>query len=351
MTKPKPKNKNYCSTCHEKHIPPTGKKCQLSKKPDMNLPSTSGAQLMSSTSDSDVPDSGVGAFHVNMSAKKVKKQKDCSVKKAVASGHSRPSNEGAETSSEEEHSSSGLQALILQQLQRVNSRLDAVEDRLGDHSHGRTGNKDSTKLSTPQCLVKSSQKSKKCNKSKVKHVVSESSSDDESLPSLSVLRSSRDIQKAVDKRLAEIESCSQVEGKDNKLKSKRGGGVEVLVSKKVAWPHDNVLGGNTRQRVTYDQLSLTQFIQGFTRNIIDETNNETREHMMWYLHDLMEDATDFTWSSAKAAHAVLLCEMERGTVSWSDTNRIDRIWRAHAQKLTQFGRQNWAKKDSDPKKP
>ena len=106
-----------------------------------------------------------------------------------------------------------------------------------------------------------------------------------------------------------------------------------------------------RQTVTYDQLSLTQFIQGFTRNIIDETNNDTREHMMWYLHDLMEDATDFTWSSTKAAHAVLLCEMERGTVSWSDTNRIDRIRRAHAQKHTQFGRQNWAKRIQTQKKP
>ena len=192
----------------------------------MDLPSTSGAQLMSSTSDSDVPDSRVGAFHVNMSAKKTKKQKDCSVKKAVPSGHPRPSDQGAETSSEEEHSSGGFQPLILQQLQRVNSRLDAVEDRLVDHSHGRTGNKDSTKLSTPQCLVKSSQKSKKHKKSKVKHVVSESSSNDKSLPSLSVLRSSRDIQKAVDKRLAEIESCSQVEGKDNKLKSNVGEGLK-----------------------------------------------------------------------------------------------------------------------------
>ena len=117
MTKPKAKNQNYCSTCHEKHVPPTGKKCQLKKKPDMDLPSTSGAQLMSSTCDSDVPDSGVGAFHVSMIAKKVKKQKDCSVRKAVASGHSRPNDDGAETSSDKEHSSGGLHTLILQQLQ------------------------------------------------------------------------------------------------------------------------------------------------------------------------------------------------------------------------------------------
>ena len=46
----------------------------------------------------------------------------------------------------------------------------------------------------------------------------------------------------------------------------------------------------------------------------------------------MEDAIDFTWQGAKAAHAVLLCEFERGSVNWEDTAGIDRIHRAHAQK-------------------
>ena len=43
----------------------------------------------------------------------------------------------------------------------------------------------------------------------------------------------------------------------------------------------------------------------------------------------MEDATDFSWTSAKSAHAVLLCEMERGSLDWFNTDRIDRIRRAH----------------------
>ena len=63
----------------------------------------------------------------------------------------------------------------------------------------------------------------------------------------------------------------------------------------------------------------------------------------------MEDATDFSWASAKASHAVLLCEMERGSLKWSDTTRIDRIRRAHAQKHTSF-KSNWVK-NSDSKKP
>ena len=34
--------------------------------------------------------------------------------------------------------------------------------------------------------------------------------------------------------------------------------------------------------------------------------------MLYYLTDIMSDATDFSWQNAKAAHAVLLCDMERG---------------------------------------
>ena len=54
----------------------------------------------------------------------------------------------------------------------------------------------------------------------------------------------------------------------------------------------------------------------------------------------MKDATHFTWSNAKAAHAVLLCEMERGVLDWSHTSRIERIRRAHALiacDTTQYG--------------
>ena len=62
--------------------------------------------------------------------------------------------------------------------------------------------------------------------------------------------------------------------------------------------------------------------------------------MVSYLGDLMEDATDFSWQGAKAAHAVLLCEMEQGSLQWEDLDCIDRIRRAHAQKHVS-GRSGW----------
>ena len=52
-----------------------------------------------------------------------------------------------------------------------------------------------------------------------------------------------------------------------------------------------------------------------------------------YLIALLDDSNDFSWQAAKASHAVLLCCMEQGEVSgWSDTEKIDRIRRANAQR-------------------
>ena len=163
---------------------------------------------------------------------------------------------------------------------------------------------------------------------------SESSEDEgQVLPSLSTIRSRKSIQKQIDGRIRELEAEKEVEGTEtDKIKSKRGGPVDVYVKKKVAWPHEAILGGVNRTRLTYDQLTMAQWVQGFCRNIVDEKDEVIREKMVTYMGDLMEDATDFAWQGAKAAHAVLLCEIERGVVSWQDTNRIERIRRAHAQK-------------------
>ena len=51
--------------------------------------------------------------------------------------------------------------------------------------------------------------------------------------------------------------------------------------------------------------------------------------MLNYLIDLLDDAQDFSWTAAKASHAVLLCRMEQGEVSGYD--QVDRIRRANAQ--------------------
>ena len=47
----------------------------------------------------------------------------------------------------------------------------------------------------------------------------------------------------------------------------------MVVNKRVAWPHEHILGGGggvSHQSLSYDQLSLSQFIQGFVKSMIDE---------------------------------------------------------------------------------
>ena len=65
--------------------------------------------------------------------------------------------------------------------------------------------------------------------------------------------------------------------------------------------------------------------------------------MINYMSDLMEDTIDFSWQGAKAEHGVLCCELEWGTVTWDQTDHIDRIKRAHAQKHVTFASKSWVK--------
>ena len=76
-----------------------------------------------------------------------------------------------------------------------------------------------------------------------KHIVSSDSSSDESdTPSLELLRSKK-LQKQVDKRIRKLNHCSQSPSKEcETLKSKRGGGVDIVVKQKVHWPHEAILG-------------------------------------------------------------------------------------------------------------
>ena len=107
----------------------------------------------------------------------------------------------------------------------------------------------------------------------------------------------------------------------------------MLVKNRVKWPHEYVLSGLNKGRVTYDHLNVTQWEAGFGRTMRDKSDPALRKHMLEYLISIMDDANDLSWTSAKASHAVLLCRMEQGEVKdYSDTLAIDRIRRANAQK-------------------
>ena len=62
----------------------------------------------------------------------------------------------------------------------------------------------------------------------------------------------------------------------------------MVVKQRVHWPHETILGGINQQRVNYDQLSLTQWIHGFTKNILEEKSAAHRDIMIACLGNLTE---------------------------------------------------------------
>ena len=149
------------------------------------------------------------------------------------------------------------------------------------------------------------------------------------LPTAAVLRRSAYVQREVDSRLQELRTLNE----QGKFKSQRGGSDTVYGKHDVPWPHNYILTGNTKSRASYDNLSMFQWVAGFCQIIREQNDPIVKNQMLDYMADLMGDSHDFGWQVAKGCHAVLLVKMEEGKVVWGDTNKIDRIRRAHAQKV------------------
>ena len=206
-------------------------------------------------------------------------------------------------------------SLILKELKNLTSRMTQMEDKVQSLEVSRSPS------------VSTSGRSPASSISSIRH--QEDQEEDLILPSLNSLCTSKDIQDQVDARIRDLQAAPE----KGKLKSQRGGSETVFVKKEVPWPQNFILGGSTRARVNYDSLSISQWVSGFATIVKDEKNPETKQNMLEYLSDIMEDSHDFGWGAAKGAHAVLLCKMEEGRLDWSETTKIDRIRRAYAHKV------------------
>ena len=81
----------------------------------------------------------------------------------------------------------------------------------------------------------------------------------------------------------------------------------MYVKQRVKWTHEYVLAGNNKDRVAYNQLNITQWMAGFCRIMKEEKCEETKNSTLDYFIALLYNTNDFSWQSAKASHAVLLC--------------------------------------------
>lgn len=153
------------------------------------------------------------------------------------------------------------------------------------------------------------------------------------VPSLDFLRSSKDIQTEVAARMRALDDINTYPGKPTNLKSGRFRSFDTQVQHYVQWPHEHVYVGAARKTVSYDELNPQQFALGFIKIIMRQPSSDLREAMLNYLSKLLQESIDFSWSSSRGAHAVVLQEIERGTVTWKDTDELDNIRKLYTQKV------------------
>ena len=209
---------------------------------------------------------------------------------------------------------------IVNALSAVSSRLEAIERRIDKQEEQIQG-----KLGSGTATVASPVASS----SHTQELEVSDAEDDVIIPTMKFLKSSHNIQQAVNQRLQQLASLNE----KGMLKSQRGEGDQIMVKCQVPWPQNFVRAGTSKNRVSYDNLSVFQWVAGFCTITTVEPDKTVKNAVLEYVTELMEDAQEFGWASAKGAHALLLCRMEQGKVNWHMTDQIDRIRRAHAQKV------------------
>ena len=151
------------------------------------------------------------------------------------------------------------------------------------------------------------------------------------IPSLQQLRQASDIHTKVQRIYQELEDTAG-HGNQGNLDLL----LEVLTRKqkqekiKVQWPQDLAFVGSMRKRPTYDQLTICQWLLGFMRIRQEEQDPVIKENMSDYVTELLQDACDYGWESAKGAHSVLLHRMQDGVLTWHNVKEIKKIRKRYA---------------------
>ena len=89
-------------------------------------------------------------------------------------------------------------------------------------------------------------------------------------PSLQYIRQNAQIQDQVQKRIKELQDLANT-GTETKVKSQCRGQVDVYVKQRTTWRNEYVLAGTAKERVSYDKLTMGQWMDGFYR-IVREKN-------------------------------------------------------------------------------
>ena len=122
---------------------------------------------------------------------------------------------------------------------------------------------------------------------------------------------------------SEEEQCKSTTKKGKK--SGRARTVQDIVVKDIDWPHFYVYRGSDRKPASYEDLSIPEFVYGYTTQMTEEKDGTIKEKMAVHLNMLMRDAIDFTWQNVRNFHGVFLAHLEMKRLTWHEDASIQNL--------------------------
>lgn len=86
------------------------------------------------------------------------------------------------------------------------------------------------------------------------------------------------------------------------------------------WPHSELSMGYVSKNVSYDELTLEEFVAGHSAILLlPQVSSHERQHRTEHLGALMYLASVYEWPAVRSFHAAVLLEIERGRLNWGDS--------------------------------
>ena len=135
------------------------------------------------------------------------------------------------------------------------------------------------------------------------------------------LRTNRMLQSEAEGRMSNMESHMGNELGGKRTKSGRRNTQEAAaVDPLVRWPNEAFpLGTADRGRPAYDDLTLTQFVIGMNRNLLDIDDHNIRSIIMGEMNLVLETSETVGWPIARDSFAQIMHKIEERALVWTDS--------------------------------
>ena len=171
--------------------------------------------------------------------------------------------------------------------------------------------------------------------------LSDESDDSDSQPaSPESLRRDRKLMREAVKRLSRLrlddEDDDLVSTDGSRNTGKKSGSVMTAtdkVRKAVDWPHMYVrrLAKGNRKGITFAELRVEEFVFGFLKMLLAPKCKLDSARMIDMLMNIMQDAMEFSWPSARNFYEQVGINVEMGMIKWTDDNAIEQLRMQYAR--------------------